>query len=245
MKLLNKIKTHYKQQKYGQDWTYLDQSQIEEGLDITKLVSPLRYDIVIRRDFISFYLAHKKMYRTDFNGFMDKAVQHPYFVCFQKMEPELVEDETACLSSFAEKVQRFVTVYEAIATDGFDKSEPIIPKTGTVILPTKEGKKISTQFFMGDGCHRLASLMALGYQTLPSDHIRVKSFPKLSPIDGTVQLIHDIPIPPEAYYEFLSSRYANPHAFTSRSELLAYVEREKPEWIDEVLSVLRADGMMQ
>ena len=48
--------------RYGRDWYWLDESAYEGGLDITALVSPLRYDIVIREDLITEYRAKRARY---------------------------------------------------------------------------------------------------------------------------------------------------------------------------------------
>jgi hypothetical protein len=230
--------------RYSRDWVWLDQSQIAEELDITELVSPLRYDIVIREEFLSLYLSNQDLYHSDFDCFFEFAIQHPYFVCFQKMEPQLMGDEMALRAGFMDGIKRFIGLYEDITRRGFDTTTPIVPKTGQRILPTKQGKRVSGKFFMGNGCHRLACLKVLGYRKLPVDYIRVQCYRTLAPRDGTVELVHSVPIDPEKYFAFLSSRYSAPHCFERGEELIEYLEGEKPHLLDEVLSVIRGDRMM-
>jgi len=230
--------------RYSKHYYWLDQSQIKDDLDITELVSPLRYDIVIRKDFISLYLSNQDLYHSDFDSFLELAIQHPYYVCFQKMKPQLLGAETVLRRKFADRIRSFIGLYSTMVEFGFDKTMPIVPKTGLRILPTKEGKKISGKFFMGDGCHRLACLMALGYDTLPIDYIRVQCFQTLTPRDGTVELVHSVPIDPKKYFAFLASRYSAPYCFERGEEFVEYIKREKPNLLDEVLSAIRGDRMM-
>jgi hypothetical protein len=59
-----------------------------------------------------------------------------------------------------------------------------------------------------------------------------------------VDLAHTVPIAPEDYFALLSKRYAAPHRFEEGVELISYLEQAAPELLDEVLSVIRADRMM-
>ena len=161
------------------------------------------------------------------------------------MNPALVGDEVALQAAYVDRIKHFVTLYDRIVDSGFDTRMPIVPKTARKILPTPEGKRVSGRFFMGDGCHRLACLMALGYETLPPDYMRVKCYRTLTPRDGTVDLAHTVPIAPEDYFALLSKRYAAPHRFEEGSELILYLEQNAPQLLDEVLSVIRADRMME
>jgi len=242
-RLTRAIRNWYKITRYEQNWWWLDQSQLKGDLTIAELISPLRYDIVVRNDFLTFYLANQALYRTNFDRFFELALQHPYYICFQKMFSRPPGDEVQLKAAFAHKIKDFIALYSNIAEFGFDKSKPIVPKTGVKILPTRQGKKVSGKWFMGDGSHRLACLMALGYKTLPPDYIHVKCFPELSPVDGTAPLLHTASVDSQAYIEFLSLRYSSPYLFTSEAQLLHYIGEQKPEILDEVLSVIRLDKM--
>ncbi len=85
--------------------------------------------------------------------------------------------------------------------------------------------------------------MALGYKSIPTNYIRVKCFSKLVPRDGTVELVHTVPINPKTYFSFLSDQYAAPHKFESKEELIDYIKREKKHMLEEVQSVICGDGM--
>lgn len=231
--------------KYSSSWHWFDLTQLDGGLKVGSLLAPLRYDIVIRKDFLGFYEANKSLYLSDFNSFLNLALKHAYFLCVTTRYANLVVDESAMMETYARRIRRFIAVHESILQNGFDKSFPLVLTTGMEILPTLNGKCVSGQFFMGNGCHRLACLMHAGYETIPLEFIRIKCFPRLQPIDGMVDLVHKIPLAPQTYFAFLSQRYVHSRKLESEAELIAHLTVEAPDKLPEVKSVINADGMSQ
>jgi hypothetical protein len=101
---------------------------------------------------------------------------------------------------------------------------------------------VSDRYFMADGCHRLAFLMARGYTVLPTEYFRVKCFREFSPFDSTSLLARSLPITPSEYFAFLSRRYCRPFVFENRDDFLKYIRAHRPELVDELVSIIRVDG---
>jgi hypothetical protein len=120
-------------------------------------------------------------------------------------------------------------------------AEHLLPPTAAKSAPPT-GKFVSGRYFMADGCHRLALLMALGYTVLPANYFQVKCFRRFSPFDSTSMLAQTLPIKPAAYFAFLSSRYCSPYSFEDKEGFLGYIHQYKPELLPEVLSMMQVDG---
>lgn len=240
--------------RVGNYWYWLEVPELAEGIEIAKLVCPLRYDVLVRRDFYSFYGAHRELYRSDFDAFVELVRQSAYYTWFSTSEavrcrPYLLDDHERLKAQFTNQIGRAVALYESMADRGFDKRLPIILKTAEVLSPPTAdrlapptGKLVSDRYFLADGCHRLAWLMSRGYTLLPADCFRVKCFSGFSPFDSTSLLAPSLPITSSEYFAFLSSRYCHPFIFEDREGFLEYVAKYSPELLDEVLSLIRVDG---
>ncbi|HEX6292681.1 MAG TPA: hypothetical protein VFZ66_26090 [Herpetosiphonaceae bacterium] len=240
--------------RIGNYWYWIAAPELASGIDIAALVSPLRYDVLIRRDFLTFYAAQRDRYAADFDAFVAEVRQGSYYRWFMTSEairckPHLLGDAAALEQEFISRVRRAARLYEDVTAHGFQPQFPIILKTAERLLPPTTdrqgpptGKHVAGRYFLADGCHRLALLMTLGYTVLPSEYVRVKCFREFSPFDSTALLARSLPIDAKAYFAFLSSRYCAPHVFERKAELLAYVERHRPADLAEVAAVMQVDG---
>jgi len=139
------------------------------------------------------------IYRSDFDTFVEFARQHIYFewfikVCVARFAPEQRDNPVAVREMYSQRLRKSAELYNNIMEHGFDRTSPIIPYTSPLVLPTNTGKVTGEKYYMGDGCHRLACLMAMGYMTLPKQLIRVKCFNRLIPLDNTRLLSPHLPI---------------------------------------------------
>ncbi len=240
--------------RIGNYWYWVDAPELREGIEIAALVAPLRYDVLVRRDFFPFYEAHRKLWQRDRQAFMELVKQTTYYTWYRDSEAvrtnkHLWGNSPAQEADFVARVSRAIELYENFKREGFSTRYPITLKTAERLLPpTAErqgpptGKRVSAKYFLADGCHRLALLMSQGYQVLPPDYFKVKRFREFSPFDSTSLLVRRLPVEPAAYFSYLSSHYAAPYAFTNRDELLGYIEKNKPHLLEEVLSAMRVDG---
>lgn len=238
----------------GNYWYWLEAPELAEGIEIAKLVCPLRYDVVVRRDFYSFYRMHRDLYRSDFDAFAKLVSQSTYYTWFMESEavycwPRLVDDQERLWALFVKRIGQSVALYESMEKHGSDGQFPIALRTGEKLLPpaaiwmgSPTGKLVSDRYFLADGCHRVAWLMSRGYTMLPADYIRVQCFREFSPFDSTSLLAHSLPIRPSEYFAFLSSRYCHPFIFEDRQSFLGHLANHRPELLEEVLSLIRVDG---
>jgi hypothetical protein len=240
--------------RVGNYWYWLEVPELGEGIEIALLVCPLRYDVLVRRDFYAFYGAHRDLYRSDLEAFVELVKQSSYYTWFAASEaircrPYLLDDHERLWTQFVNQIRKAVAVYESMENRGFDEHDPIVLRTAEQLLPPTAdrlapptGKLVSDRYFLADGCHRLAWLMSNGYGVLPADYFRVQCFREFSPFDSTSLLAHSLPIAPSEYFAFLSSRYSRPFVFEDRDGLLAHVRKHRPGVLDEVHSIMRVDG---
>ena len=254
-KRLNTVLNHVSRATgVGNYWYWLDVPELVHGVDIVSLVCPLRYDVYVRRDFFSFYAAHRDLYVSDFDAFLRLVKQGSYYVWFMESEAirckrDLLGDAAALEVEFIQRIRRATALYDAVAERGFTPEFPIILKTAEQLLPPTTdklapptGKSVSARYFLADGCHRLALLMTMGYTVLPAAYFRVKCFRTFSPFDSTSLLVRRLSINPSAYFAFLSSYYCAPLVFERREDFLEYIREKKPEFLQEVQSVIHVDG---
>jgi hypothetical protein len=237
----------------GNYWHWLETPDLKNGIDIASIVCPLRYDVLIRRDFFAFYESRRELYRSDFEAFVKLAKQGTYYTWYTESElvrckPQMRNNLEVLERGFVTRIKKSVALYESVNQHGYTPQIPIVLKTAERLLPpTAErlapptGKIVRGRYFLADGCHRLALLMAKGYTVLPADHFRVKYFREFSPFDSTSVLAHSLPITPSAYFTFLSSKYCAPFVFEDKDSFLGYIHEHKPELLPEVLSLIQVD----
>lgn len=254
-KALDTLAEHAKRSmRVGNYWYWLEAPELENGVHIASLICPLRYDVIVRRDFLSFYAAHQDLYSSDFDAFAKLVGQSSYYTWYVRSDtirsrPHLLDDPDDLWIRFVNKIRKTVDLYTSMMKNGFDERYPIILKTAEHLLPPTAdrrvpptGKKVSDRYFMADGCHRLAFMMTRGYDVLPAEYFRVKCFREFSPFDSTSLLARSLPITPSEYFTFLSSRYCRPFISESRESFLRYIREHQPELVDELLSIIRLDG---
>lgn len=246
---------HFKRTlRVGDYWYWLEVPELEGGIDIAALVCPLRYDVLVRRDFLSFYAAHRDLYMSDFDAFVNLARQTSYYIWFTKSEvvrsyPHLMGNKEGLWTVFVERIRRASALYEIMMDRGFDTRFPITLRTAERLLPPTAdrsspptGKHVSARYFQAVGCHRLAMLMHMGYTVLPAGYFRVQCFREFSPFDSTSLLARSLPIEPPEYFAFLSTYYCAPLVLQDKEDFLKYVRENRPEFLQEVLSLIHVDG---
>jgi hypothetical protein len=133
-------------------------------LDTDDLVYPFRFDIVTRERFLSFYDANRKLYENDSSTFFAKALDSSYFKFFEAIPAAhgwVARKHGGSLSMeelFAIRGTAFIELYDSISKGGYRR------ELGGVTLKCPwsiDGDSYGQQFFLGDGCHRLAILRHL------------------------------------------------------------------------------------
>ena len=234
-------------------WTSVQPAELGDGIDIGPLVSPLRYDVLLRRDFLASVARDDGARRQDEAAFIEEARRGPYHTWF--LESEVIRtglagrDPTVLEALFTERVRRVVALYERLEAGSGALDEPIVLKTAERILPpTAErmgaptGKLVSARYFVADGCHRLAYLMLDGRTRLAASEFRVRAYRTFSPFDSTGLLVPRLAPPPADYFSFLSMGYTAPLVFIDGPSLLGHLRATRPDLVEEVEAAMRVDG---
>lgn len=216
-----------------------------EPVDIMRLVSPLRYDVMVRLAFFEQTAARERLVREDFERFLEEVASGPYRQWFERVycvrfHPELIGRPGRAADAFRERVRRSVALYDSFRKQGFETRTPITLRSGRTIGPSDSGKRVAADLFVGDGCHRLALLLLSGATHLNPEQYRVKIKPSYTPIDNTLLLLPALGLDERRYAAFVS------HAFgTVVHESLAALERDvatrAPERLPELRAILARD----
>jgi hypothetical protein len=227
-------------------YRWLDPAHNTEDIPIPPLVGPLRYDAYALLDLLRFYRANKSLARDDFAQFMETVRRLPFyhwkFVSHAIREPHTTRDATTFAPVYEEEVRQALDVWESVEQRGFDRKFPIEVRVTDRLQPASSGKHVAARYVLGDGSHRIACLILLGYTTLPKDHYRIRWYRRLRPNDATWLLTRKQLIPTENYFAFLSAVYGSPQVWRDRDTFLRDVQDRIPERLDEVRTILDVDG---
>jgi hypothetical protein len=217
----------------------------EAPVDIGRLISPLRYDVVVRKRFFDLLEDERSLYERHPARFVSIAAQPGYHAWFEKVyclrfEPALLRNDAARRAAFRKRVQASARLYFSFEKQGFMTNRKVILRTGCEILPTTSGKLVSSNIFAGDGCHRLALLLKRGMKTLEPGQYVVKVSPQYSPLDNTGLLINALPLTIPDYAAFLSASYST-ERHESLDDLLYAVGKHNPQRLIELKQVIAAD----
>jgi 2-polyprenyl-3-methyl-5-hydroxy-6-metoxy-1,4-benzoquinol methylase len=217
-----------------------------QPVDILGLISPLRYDVLVRREFFELLAAEEKLAREDFERFVALAGAGPYREWFERVycvrfHPELIQNKAERDRAFRERVRRSAALYRSFRDAGFQAQHRITLKSGREILPSDSGKRVAAGLFVGDGCHRLALLLMSGATRLEPGQYRVKVKPRYAPLDNTLLLLPALGLTEKSYAAFVS------HAFDERGhDSLAGLEKavaaRAPHRAAELREILSRDA---
>jgi hypothetical protein len=176
--------------RHGNPWRY---ERVREPVEIWPLVSPLRYDVLVRRAHFEHLAAHRDRYDEDFDAYARDAREHPYFAWFRhimcpRWQPEVLLSEAALEQAWHRRLRASAALADSFARSGFDERFPITLYAGVRVGPATSGRHVDRVLFAGDGNHRLALLMAAGRTHLEPRHCRVKRFLTLRPADTSPTL---------------------------------------------------------
>lgn len=218
-----------------------------EPISIDHLVSPLRYDIVVRERYFAFLREQRALAERDFPAFMELSRAEPYFAWFTRVvvpsgnNPDMVGDEERLNAAFERRVRRSIELHDAFESAGYDRRRPIILRTGGEIAPTSTGKRLARRVYAGDGCHRLAWLRMSGADVLEPGTYRLHVAQRFTPRDETAQVLDAMPISRPDYFSFLSLSYAD-RDLRSEEALLDHVRSVDPDSLPELEQVIAVDS---
>lgn len=216
----------------------------ERPLPIGELISPLRYDILVRRQYLEFLQEHRELYDRDFEEYTRLALGHPYFVWFREIayprRQEIRIRSEDMRVAFQNRLRKTTSLYESFTTNGFDTRYPILIRSGTQFTPTSTGKALAPRRFPIDGCHRLALLHMHGQTELPPDFYRVERCRNFTSIDNTQILLGTLDLEPAEYWSFLSLGYSG-EIIADREQLIEHVRRRTPRVLAELEQIIAID----
>lgn len=183
-----------------------------DAVSIGELVSPLRYDVLLRVGHFEFVAAHRELFDDDSEAYEELARAEPYFVWYERVmvptwRPHLREDRDGFERAWRERLRASVELHDSFARSGFDPAHPIELLAGFSVRPTPTGKRPARVLFAGDGNHRLALLIAAGQELLYPSQYRIKRYRSLVPADTTGTLLRLTGAGWDEYRAFLALGY--------------------------------------
>jgi hypothetical protein len=214
-------------------------------ISIDELISPLRFDILLRQEYLVFLREHRELAERDFASFLELSRGHAYYDWYTKVEypatrPHWDGDRATVEASFVERVAKTIAVFDDLEAGGYDRRRPVILRTGEEVAATATGKLVAAPAYAGDGCHRLAWLRLGGLSELSPEMYRVQRTARFEPRDMTALVLHALGVDPPRYFEFLSLGYAD-RRLRSERELLDQVASASPDRLDEVRRIIAVD----
>lgn len=216
----------------------------EAPVRIGDLVSPLRYDVMIRVRHFARHAERLDLYETDFGAYERIVRSEPYYVWFTRSRvptwhPELLGDPEGLGRAWRERLRASAALYESFSSRGFDAARPIELHTGRRVRVTPTGKRVSRALYCGDGNHRLSLLLATGRQFLSPDAYVIKRYRSLVPSDSTGVLLRETGADWDEYRSFLELGY--PSARLTMEEGRVRVDAGEPSLRAEVSALVERD----
>jgi hypothetical protein len=216
-----------------------------EALVIDELVSPLRYDVLVRSQLFELLAAERACFDRSPDAFVDLARQTDYHRWFTVVAVHAIgiagQPEPEIEAAFHRRVLRSAALADSVAAKGFIPKPPLTVRV-TAEIDTATGKHLGRRHYPLDGCHRLALLRALGRAELLPGEYRVTAG-RGPLLDNTATLIRALGLDASRYLSFLASGYGLPAggSWDEPEALVETVERRQPERAAELRSVLAAD----
>ena len=216
----------------------------DQPVRIDDLVSPLRYDILVRQRYLS--LSPITRAARGRPGSAARAIalpRVPHLVRGRRVPrfmPHLIgrDDEIAAL--FEMRVRATVKLVRSVQESGLDPKRPITLRTGRRIQPTASGKRLARRIYARDGCHRIALLRASGVTVLQPGTYRLDRQNSFVPLDNTSPLLRAAPIDTTTYWGFMALSYDSLVA-ADRSGPAPDGEANDPKRFAEMLAVAWID----
>ena len=218
---------------------------IGRSIDMERLICPLRYDLCVRIEFIRLLRDEPALYERDLDGFLRRPAARAYYVWFKEIacaryRRDLYPSDALVTPAFIERVHETAGLWRSIQRNGDDTSTPIRLWSGRSIRSVN-GKPIASEYFAGDGCHRLSCLYLMGQRRLEPAEYEVRVARRFQPLDNTSPLIRLLPLDRTAYLRFISRFYCGGLELESADEILRHVRAHDPNLLAELTAVFDFD----
>jgi len=209
-----------------------------EQLDVSQLISPLRYDVRVRADFFDFLAeneGHLGQHELSARAWESSYGEWFRSVAMPRFRPWVLKDETLTRASFDERVASAQALRASFLARGFDQGTPVTLRRGRVDALTETGIRTSRPLHVGDGGHRLALLLHAGLDLMP--HMYRVDPRDVAPIDNTAVLLSQLTVPMSEYVRFLGHGYTEVTC-TDLAQLRSTVAQTRPDLVTELDSVV-------
>lgn len=222
--------------------TWRPKSLGREEVDISRLISPLRYDVRVRADFYDFLEANEHLPEA---ALLEAARDQPYRVWFEQVAvprfrpwahstPQLFDEH------YDERVLRSLTMLRSFCDGGFDLRTPVTLRWVRGVPRTDSGVEVSARLHVGDGGHRLALLLRSGGVLHPKQ-FRVDPRTQPAVIDNTAILARALELPEATYARFISAGFTD-QGFDTVAGLHFHLAKTDPSRVSELEQLLQAHG---
>ncbi|WP_374968282.1 hypothetical protein [Terrabacter sp. BE26] len=211
-----------------------------ESLDVGRLISPFRYDVVVRAQLFDAVATRPQGQPVD--DFVASVAHHPYAVWFRDVElrrffPWVLEDPHEVAAAYAARVRRAIGTFESFRERGFDAGEPIMLRRLARPAASDSGVLLPRVLHLGDGGHRLALLHRTGARLEPWMH-RVDPRPSRV-IDNTAVLAPALRLSEGEYASFLALSFLD-EPVDSLDALASGVGQACPQRLAELEALVSA-----
>jgi hypothetical protein len=211
-----------------------------EALSVVELVSPFRYDIVVRQQLFE-WLDRNPDLADDEPALLAGAASQPYrtwFDIFGLQGGAGAWWRRRAVGTYDDQVRRAVDIWRR-----FDPDAPVLDRILVRTVDdgarTTNGKLLSARALPVDGFHRLALCRRHGIASIPAGSYDVLETSRV-PVDNTERLLRALKPDLASYLAFLAEGYGVGAAPTVE-ELLGSVSRARPDRVEELRSVLAVD----
>jgi hypothetical protein len=243
-RLKTRVKGLLRRWRRGPRYQLVSGSEIGEEIELASLVCPLRYDIIVRADFMAYYRGNRNIYEQDLDAFLAHPSAQAYRSSWMKdatrSRPQITDEQSFMEREFLGRMRRALALCDSLERNGYDNAQLIELRAANVIHH-ENGKNVGRRYYAGDGCHRLAHLLGKGEMHLKPWQYQVRVYDEFWPRDNTYLLLGSVLRSESAYCRFISRYYCAGEAFETSADILRHVEQHSPSQLDEVTSVMSVD----
>jgi hypothetical protein len=224
---------------------------------INELISPLRYDILVRVEFVRLLAEYDNTGLTELTRRATGTNYETWFrrVAMARYQPAIAADDDRFADAFAHRIKTALSLWQSFQDEGFGRRHPLTLRHAGPKTRLPAGKPVRRSLYIGDGCHRLAMMVAAGMTTVPAGSYRVEPVPLTTVLDNTSVLLPLLSLTESDYAHFLAWGYAvaaPPFPGEARPEqgldtvalTLAAIKVKHPTRLAEATAVAAADGYL-
>jgi O-antigen/teichoic acid export membrane protein len=219
---------------------HLDQRPGTVDVVLDELVSPLRYDVIVRQQFFAFLDANVELL-DEFGDLVIEARHQPYYVWYRDIvvgpRTKLLKGRTLD-EAFADQIERVLAMRARFNPADESWGDLLLREVPAGTLTTT-GKVVGPRLVPVDGCHRIALLRHHGRKVLPAGAYQLVG-DKQSVRDNTALLIPRLRLTEEQYLDYLAMGF-DEEAPGGFAELVARVALRHPDRSAELESVISVD----